>query len=135
MNRSDFLKRMGGGAIAALAGGGLSACKSSYATPSDLHDKRSILAEGEFTSTRTLNHTHTVVIRRSDVLSPDAAGISTQTSYPSEGYSSVHTHAFAMTQAQLTAVSDSTPQTIETGSTNAGDGPHTHSFTIEKWWS
>lgn len=134
MKRSDFLKMMGGGTIAALAGSALSACKPQQTTPSDLTDGDTLLVDGEFTSTMTQSHTHTVTIARSDVLAPGAAGIAIKTSDSSGGYINLHSHTFAMTQAQLKAVSDSTPQTIETGSTNAGDGPHTHSFTIAKWF-
>ena len=128
MRRSHFLKMMGGGMIAAAAGSALSACKSYSTTPTAPTEN------GEFTSTITQSHTHQVFILRSDILAPGAAGMTTKTSYPSGGYSHVHTHTFAMTQVQLMAVANATSQTIETGSTDAGDGPHTHWFTIDKWW-
>jgi len=129
MKRSDFLKMMGGGTIAALAGSASSACKKTTTL-----DVQPNAQNGEFTSTMTQSHTHTVVILRSDILAPSAAGMSTKTSYPVEATSTFHTHTFAMTQAQLMAVADSTSQTIETGSTDAGDGLHRHWFTIERWW-
>jgi hypothetical protein len=129
MKRFDFLKMLGGGTIVALAGSAISACKKT--TTLDVQPNPQ---NGEFTSTITLNHTHQVIILRSDILAPGATGMTTKTSYPSGGYSSVHTHTFAMTQAQLMEVADHKILTIETGSFNAGDGPHTHWFTIDRWW-
>jgi hypothetical protein len=129
MKRSDFLKLMGGGALGALAVDALTACKKT--TTLDIEPPGE---NAEFTSTMTLSHTHTIVILKSDVSAPKAEGMTAKTSYPIGGYSGIHTHTFEMSQAQLQAVDNASSVTIETGSANAGDGPHTHWFTIQKWW-
>jgi hypothetical protein len=122
MKRSDFLKVMGAGTLAALAGSALSACKSSSTTPTPTTDSHT------FTSTTVQSHNHTITIQKTEVDTPPAGGISRETS------SAGHTHTFTMSAADLTTVQGGTPVTIETASANGASGPHTHSFAISKWY-
>ena len=124
MKRVEFLKVMGAGTLAALAGGALNACKSSSTTPSNPATSH------DFTSTTTLSHAHTFTVQQSEIQTPPAAGISRQTSNPTDAYTGAHTHTFTMTQADLTNVKNGTPVTISTADTNS----HHHDFTISKWY-
>jgi hypothetical protein len=127
MKRAEFLKVLGGGSLAALAGSVLTSCKSGTTTPTNPTSKA-------FTSTTANGHAHTFTVQKAEVDTPPAGGISRQTSAPTDAYSGNHTHAFTMTQADLTSVKNGTSVTISSGDYDAGTGPHHHDFTISKWY-
>jgi hypothetical protein len=117
MRRAEFLKVLGAGTLAALAGSALSACKNST-TPSDP------TASKVFTSQATQGHNHTITIAKTEVESPPTGGISRETS------ANGHTHTFTMTAAELATVRGRTPVDVVTGNTSG----HNHIFTISRWY-
>jgi hypothetical protein len=120
MKRTEFLKIAGVGALTALAGSVLTACKSSSTTPSDPNSKT-------FTSSAPSNgagHTHTITIQKTEIDTPPSDGISRETS------ANGHTHTFTMSAAELTTVKGGAPVTVTTAETNG----HHHDFTISKWY-
>jgi len=117
MQRKQFLKLLGMGSMAAIAGSLISACKSSSTTPSDSGSKT-------FTSNLVGGHNHTITIKKTEVETPPSGGISQDTSLNG------HSHTFAMTAADLTSVKGGASVAIDTGETNG----HFHTFTIQKWY-
>ncbi len=116
MQRSEFLKLMGAGALTVLAGSVLTACKSTT-SPTNPTSKT-------FTSTTSVGHTHTITIQRAEIDAPPSAGISRQTS------ANGHTHTFTMNAAELATVAGGAAVTVTTSDTNG----HNHQFTISKWY-
>lgn len=120
MSTQRTLAASAGAALLTLIMAGITGCGSSTTPP--------LTISKTFVSTFVNSHTHTVTINKADIVTPPAAGISEATS------SNVgHTHSFAMTQAQLVTVSGGAPVAVTTGVSDSG-GPHTHDFTISKWF-
>jgi hypothetical protein len=116
MRREQFLKVLGMGSLAAIAGSLASACKSTPTTPSD--------SEKIFTSNLVGGHNHTITIKKTEVESPPSGGISRDTTLNG------HLHTFAMSAADLTNVRGGASVNIDTSETNG----HIHTFSIQKWY-
>ncbi len=120
MSTQRTLAAIAGAAFLTVLMAGVTGCGSPTSPPPSV--------SRTFNSTDVNAHNHSVTIDTADVKIPPAAGISETTS------SNVgHTHSFAMSQAQLTAVAAGTAVTITTGVSDFG-GSHTHDFTISKWF-
>ena len=120
MSTQRTLAAIAGAAFLALFMAGATGCGSPTSPP--------LSVSRTFNSTDVNAHNHSVTIDTADVKIPPSAGISETTS------SNVgHTHSFAMSQAQLTAVAAGTAVTITTGVSDFG-GSHTHDFTVSKWF-
>jgi len=122
MTRKEFLKFSLSGIVGGAALALWPSCSgSSSTTPPPT-------TGGTFTSSTVETHTHTVTLDRSEVESPPAAGISRDTS--SNAYPILHSHVFAMTQAELQSVNSGNTVTISTSVISG----HSHTFDIKKWF-
>lgn len=94
-------------------------------------------ASHTFSSISVNGHFHTLRIRKSDVQSSPAIGISGNTSVASstsEFCPFYHSHTFAMTKAQLQSFMSGRPVVVTSGSSIDPGGYHSHCFTITKWF-
>ncbi len=119
MKRAEFLKVLGAGTLTAIAGSLLSACKSSTTpTPSTSDSK-------DFVSSSVEGHSHTITLKKTELQSPPAGGISRETTTTNG-----HTHTFTMSAAQLSQVNNGSVVEVDTAETSS----HHHRFTIQSWY-
>jgi hypothetical protein len=121
MKRAEFLKVMGGGTLVAVAGSLATACKSSTTPTPGTSDTK------DFISTTVDGHSHTVTLKKTEVQTPPAGGISRSTATTNNHY-----HSFTMSATELTQVNNGTPVEVTTG--NADTDLHHHVFHITSWF-